>query len=116
MVPDPEPEVEDAAIKAAGRVSEPVSVPSERVIVKGAVTVAPARLPRLADPAKVPSPIFVSFAVPVAEIPVAVTDTVAVTVSVVFVVAARAATPIANPTARFLRVRFMCAYESSDPL
>jgi hypothetical protein len=108
MVALPVPEVLEPVNKLAGIDSVPVSVPPGSVMVKGAVGVAEITKVPLNDP----SPISVSFAVPVAEMaPVErLTDAVALTVSVVFVVAAWAATQITNPIAKFLRVRVMCAF------
>ena len=88
IVADPVPEVAVPMSSDVGTESEPVSVPPESVMVNGATAVGPARLVRESVPAKLPFPILVKFAVPVAETPVAVTDAVAFTVNVVFVVSA----------------------------
>jgi hypothetical protein len=112
MVAEPVPVVVELPTKETGIESEPVSVPSESVIVKGALTVLPPppKLPKLSDPSKLPFPMLVNSAVPEAESPAVVTVVIALTVSVVFVVAACAAAAINNPITRFLRVRSMCAF------
>jgi hypothetical protein len=116
IVADAVPEVEFPAnrelTRAAGIVNVPVKVPPESVMVNGASTALPLSAAEVRSwsatvPPKVPFPMFVRFAVPDAESPVAPVVTVACTVSVVFVVAAGAVAHNSNASAVLVRVRVM---------
>jgi hypothetical protein len=89
---DAEPVIIDCT-SDRGRVIVPVNVPPESVIVKEPMRLLPLTPVRGKVPLKVPLPIFVSVAVPVALNPVPEKLPVAFTVRVVLIVAAFAIAP-----------------------
>src|ERR1019366_5934427 len=112
MVAEPVPE---PVSNAGGIFSVPVIVPAPpvSVMVKGALKFPVESGVRETDPLNVPLPIFVSVAVPVAEMPLRPMLPDAFTVNVVLIVAAGAAAPTSSAKAKVENVRFIGLLESS---